>query len=382
MADTNYQIKNAIINGGKINAPPLKIAIIHDHLVQDGGAEQVVKALKEIFPQAPIFTLVFDQNTNQGLAGQDIRTSFLQRLPLGVKKYQWYLPFMPSAIESHNLMAYDLIISSASSFAKGVITSPNSLHFCYCHTPTRYLWHDAHNYLGELKVNFLIKKILPLTLRKLRIWDRLAADRVDYFIANSQAVSRRIKKYYQRDSVVIYPPVETEKFYLSDAPKKYFLAGSRLVPYKRIDLAVKAFSRLGIPLKVFGIGPELKKLKNLAKPNVEFLGKVSDEEKQRLFADCLAYLNPQDEDFGITAVEAMASGRPVIAYRKGGALETVKEEETGEFFDEQIWEELADKIIRFQPAKYDSIKIKEHARQFSVANFKQKINEFINKLIG
>ena len=358
-----------------------KIALIHDHLVQDGGAEQVLKALCEVYPQAPIFTIVASKkSTNCFFTSKRIRCSFLQKFPLGVSHYQWYLSLMPAAVESHNLMDFDLVISSASSFAKGIITRPGSIHICYCHTPTRYLWNDSHNYLKELKVNYLIKKLLPITVHKLRVWDRLAADRVDWFIANSQTVRQRIKKYYGRDSEVVYPPVEVDKFCLSGNPKKYYLAGGRLVPYKRIDLAVRAFSRLGIPLKIFGIGPERKYLKRLAKSNVEFLGRVSDEEKARLYSDCIAYLNPQEEDFGITAVEAMASGRPVIAYRRGGATETVVEGVTGEFFDEQIWEDLADRILRFKPQSYDSIKIRQHAEQFSSETFKSRMAEFINKV--
>ncbi|MFA5029557.1 MAG: glycosyltransferase [Patescibacteria group bacterium] len=360
----------------------MKIALVHDHLVQDGGAELVLKVLKEIYPQAPIFTLVLNRkNTNNFFIDKKVNTSFLQKLPLGVRRYQWYLSMMPAAIESHNLMGYDLVISSASSFAKGVITNPACRHICYCYTPTRYLWNDTHNYLEELKVNFFIKKFLPLTLRKLRVWDRLAADRVDHFVAISETVKNRIKKYYDRDSEVIYPPVEVNKFYISGAPKKYFLAGGRLVPYKKIDLAVKAFSRLGIPLKIFGVGPEERRLKRLAnKGNIEFLGKVSETEKKELFANCLAYLNPQEEDFGITAVEAMASGRPVIAFRAGGATETVREGETGEFFEEQIWEELADKIIRFRPETYNSERIRERAKKFDVEIFKEKILQLVKKL--
>jgi len=356
----------------------LKTALIHDHLVQDGGAEKVLKSLYEIFPQAPIFTIVYDQKgTNQYFKDKNVTASYLQHLPLGVKKYQWWLSLMPSAIESHHLMDYDLVVSSASSFAKGIITNPTAKHVCYCHTPTRYLWNDSHNYLKELKTIWLIKKILPITLNKLRIWDRFAADRVDYFIANSQTVAVRIKKYYNRDSEVIYPPVETHRFAISSAPKKYFLAGGRLVPYKRFDLIVKAFSRLGMPVKIFGIGPEMRHLKRIAKANVEFLGKVKDEQRSELYANCLAYINPQEEDFGITTIEAMAAGRPVIAYRKGGATETIIENQTGEFFDEQIWEELADKVLRFNPNKYDPEFIKNHAENFSEEKFKSSFREFL-----
>ncbi|MFA6594551.1 MAG: glycosyltransferase [Candidatus Buchananbacteria bacterium] len=358
-----------------------KIALIHDHLVQDGGAEQVLKVLKGMFPEAPIFTIVADKaKTNGYFSDKKINTSFLQSFPWGVKKYQWYLPLMPAAIESHDLRGFDLVISSASSFAKGVITHPGTTHICYCHTPTRYLWHDSQNYLDELKVIAPIKKFLPLTLRQLRTWDRLAADRVDYFIANSRTVAGRIKKYYQRDSQVIYPPVDVAQFTVSNAPKKYFLAGGRLVPYKKFDLVVQAFSRLGIPLKIFGLGPEGERLKSLAKSNVEFLGKVNDETKKRLYAECLAYLNPQEEDFGITAIEAMASGRPVIAYNRGGATETIAPGLSGEFFDEQSWEDLADVIIRFRPDKYDPWAIRRHAEQFSAERFKEKIRELIGNL--
>ncbi len=359
----------------------MKIALVHDYLVQDGGAEKVLKALQEIFPEAPVFVLVYDHKKINFLTDKSkIVTSFLQRMPLGVRKYQWWISLMPLATESHDLMNYDLVISSASSFAKGVITNPNSVHVCYCYTPTRYLWNDTHSYLQELRVNPIIKIFLPLILKRLRIWDRLASERVDHYITTSKAVENRINKYYKRGSSVIYPPVEVEKFHISDKPKKYFLAGGRLVPYKRIDLAVKAFSRLGIPLKVFGVGPEMKNLKKIAKNNIEFVGKVSDEMKSRLFSDCLAYINPQEEDFGITAIEAMASGRPVIAYRGGGAIETVKEGVTGEFFEEQWWEELADRIIRFKEERYDPKIIREYALTFSTENFKTNIKDFLSNL--
>ncbi len=358
-----------------------KVALVHDHLVQDGGAEQVLKAFCELYPQAPIFTIVADKNsTHKFFSDKKIIPSFLQDIPFGLSRYQWWLSLMPAAIESHNLMGYDLVISSASSFAKGVITNPSAKHICYCHTPTRYLWNDSHNYLKELKVNWLIKKILPLTINKLRVWDRLAADRVDFFIANSRTVKDRIRKYYGRDSAVIYPPVEIEKFRVADQSKEYYLAGGRLVPYKRFDLVVKAFSRLGIPAKIFGIGPEEKYLKKIAKSNVEFLGRISDRQKADLYAGCLAYINPQEEDFGITAIEAMASGRPVIAYRSGGATETIIEGVTGEFFDEQIWEELADKIMRFRPEDYDPFKIRAQAEQFSVENFKRNFSNFVSQV--
>ncbi|MFA6422215.1 MAG: glycosyltransferase [Candidatus Buchananbacteria bacterium] len=357
----------------------MKIALIHDHLVQNGGAEQVVKALKDMYSEAPIFTLLADKKVCKNF-NCEVNTSFLQNFPLSIKKYQWFLPLMPAAAEALDLMGYDLILSSASSFAKGVIVNPKAIHICYCHTPTRYLWNDTHSYIQNLNVNDVTKIFLPLLMQKLRIWDSLAASRVDHFIANSQNIQRKIERYYGRQSEVIYPPVNTDNFFITSGPKKYFLAGSRLVPYKRIDLAVKAFTRLGIPLKIFGVGPEMMKLKEMAGGNIEFLGDVSPTEKAILYSNCLAYINPQDEDFGITAVEAMASGRPVIAYRSGGALESIIEGITGDFFDEQCWEDLADKIIRFDNSKYDSEIIRNHAKKFDISVFRDKFGSFVNKI--
>ncbi|MFH0780137.1 MAG: glycosyltransferase [Parcubacteria group bacterium] len=360
----------------------MKVAIVHDHLAQDGGAERVARALQDIFPDSPTYTLVYDKkNAHPDFANADIRTSFLQKMPFGVSKYQWYLTLMPTATESFDLNEYKLIISSSSIFSKGIIPGPDALHICYCHTPPRFLWTDSHNYLKELKHNYFIRKFIPLILTKLRQWDKIAAERVDFFIANSNEVRKRIKKYYNRDSAVIYPPVETNRFYISSKPQNYFLAGGRLVGYKKFDLLIKAFNRLNMPLKIFGTGPLLDKLRAEAKPNIEFLEKISEEKKAQLYSECLAFLNPQTEDFGITAVEAMSSGRPVIAYRAGGALETVAENKTGLFFDEQNWEDLADKILRFKFAEFNPAEIKQHAAQFDTAVFKQKIQAFINEKI-
>ncbi|MFA5359171.1 MAG: glycosyltransferase [Patescibacteria group bacterium] len=358
----------------------MKVALIHDHLVQYGGAEKVLKAFQDIFPEAPIFTLLYDSKTmGNDFAKKDIRPSFLQDMPFAIKKYQWYLPMMPMATERHDLNDYDLVLSSASAMAKGVITGPKTLHICYCHTPTRYLWTDTHSYLRELKASPLLKKFLPFYLTRLRKWDRLAADRVDNFIANSHNVAARINKYYRRNSEVIYPPVETEKFYQADQLNHYYLAGGRLVPYKRFDIIVQAFNKLGIPLKIFGTGPEEARLRKMAKSHIEFVGKISDQRKAELCAHCLGFINPQEEDFGITAVEAMAAGRPVIAYPVGGALETIIPGVTGEFFDEQTWESLSDAVIRFKPEKYDSKKIRQHAQNFGVEEFKKRITDYIEK---
>lgn len=289
------------------------------------------------------------------------------------------MPLMPAATERYDLSGYDVVLSSTSAFAKGVITRPETIHVCYCHTPTRYLWSDTHSYINELGLPSLIKKIVPLMLTSIRQWDRLSADRVDQFVANSDTVRGRIKKYYKRGSDVIHPPVDTHKYAIAPKVGNYYVAGGRLVAYKRFDIVVRAFNKLGIPLKIFGVGPEMDNLRKEAKKNIEFLGRVSEEEKSRLYGEAIAYLHPQEEDFGITPVEAMAAGRPVIAYRKGGATETVIENETGVFIEEQSWEELANQIIRFRQEDFNPHKIREHARKFDVNSFKRKIREYTER---
>ncbi|MBU4421582.1 glycosyltransferase [Candidatus Parcubacteria bacterium] len=357
----------------------MKIALVHDYLSQQGGAEKVLKTFTEIWPEAPIFTLFYDEEKmGKMFCGKNIITSPLQKAP-GIKGYyQWYLPFMPLATESYNLSGYDVVLSSTSAFAKGILTRPGSRHFSYCHTPTRYLWSETHSYISELNIPKPVKWTLPPVLNKLRLWDRAAADRVDYFIANSDAVAKRIKKYYHRRSEVIYPPVETDKFYISK-PEDFYLIGGRLVSYKRYDVVIQAFNKLGIKLFIFGEGPASEYLKSIAKPNIKFLGKVGELVKQELFSKCLAFLHPQEEDFGITAVEAMASGRPVIAYPKGGALETVIPGVTGEFIDEQVWEDIVGEIIRFNPEKYNPEIIREHAKGFDAEVFKEKMKGLIER---
>ncbi len=351
----------------------MKIALVHDYLSQDGGAERVLKALHEIWPDAPIFVLFHDRKKINYLDHQKIKESWLSKMPYINNIFQWYLPLMPMATEHHNLHGFDLVISSTSSFAKGIITSPNTLHISYCHTPPRFLWGDGNNYLSDLKSNYFIKLILPILNHKLRIWDQLSTQRVDHFIANSYTVQKRIKKYYRRESDIIFPPVDTYRFQIASKLGDYYVAGGRLVPYKRLDLVIKVFNRLQLPLKIFGIGPELKYLKKIAKSNIEFYGKISENEKAVLFSRALAFIHPQKEDFGITPIEAMAAGRPVIAYGFGGATETVIPNETGEFFTQQTWESLLSSVANFDPYKWDSEKIKLHAQNFSTDKFKDKI---------
>lgn len=367
----------------------MKVALIHDHLAQDGGAEKVLQVIAEMFPDAPIYTLLYEKNNvNKYFKDRHIEASIIQKLPGGIKHYQWYLYFMPIAVEFFDLRGYDLVISDTSSFAKGVITTPDCLHICYCHTPTRYLWSDTHQYINELKYNKWFKKIISLVLNRIRLWDRAAADRVDLFIANSRTVERRITKYYRRDSTVIYPPVETHKFFISDlsaqsTDDRYFLAGCRLAPYKRIDLIINAFKQLGVnyKLKIFGDGVDLERLRKIAgdSSNIEFLGRVSEDIKAQLFSGAQAFINPQEEDFGITVIESMASGRPVIAYRRGGATETVIAGKTGLFFEEATAESLANVIRAFRSEAFNPEEIRRYAANFSVDNFKTHLMDFIKE---
>lgn len=358
----------------------MKIALVHEHLAQDGGAERTLKVLAEIFPAAPIYTLVYNpKRANPFFKDKKIITSFIQKLPWAKTKYPWYLSLMATAVEKYDLSGYDLVFSSNSAFAKGVITLSSCLHICYCHSPTRYLWSDTIRYVEELPYARIFRKLIPFYLTKLRLWDRLAADRPDLMIANSANVQTRITKYYRRKSDIIYPPVETSHFQVSTEAGNYFLIGGRLVSYKRYDLAVAAFNKLGIPLKIFGEGPELKYLQKIAKPNIEFLGKVSDGERASLFSHCQAFIHPQEEDFGLTALETMASGRPVIALAVGGALETVVANETGVFFEEPSWEALADAVIRFKKQEFDPQKIRNHALKFGVDQFKIKMKKYVEE---
>lgn len=358
----------------------MRIALVHDHLTQVGGAERVLKIFHELFPDAPIFTLLYDKKKiGDLLPEKSICTSFLQKFPLSLKKYQWFLPVMPTATESYNLNEYDIILSSTSAFAKGIITKSTTLHICYCHTPTRYLWTDTHDYIRELKVPGFIKAQLPFVLTKLRLWDALAADRVDKFVANSQTVRERIQKYYRRSSDIIYPPVNLDSFSVSKTQDDYYLAGGRLVSYKRFDIPINAFNRLGLPLKIFGIGPEYDRLKKLAKKNIEFLGPVSDEVRAELYRKAIAYIHPQEEDFGITAIEATASGRPVIAYGAGGALETVVDGITGTFFYDQDYAALVDTILHFDESQFNPETIRSYALRFGADRFKKEISEYIER---
>ncbi len=355
----------------------MKIALVHDYLAQDGGAERVLLSLHRMWPEAPIFTLFHAKGSVSGFDNADIRESYIARLPWGRKKYQWYLPLMPQAFESFDFTGFDVVISSTSAFAKGIITPPETVHICYCHTPTRYLWTDTQEYIADLKYPKLIKIFLPRLFHKLRVVDQLAAERVDQFIANSHTVQERILKYYRRESQVIFPPVDLTRAAVASSIGDYFISGGRLVPYKRFDLIIETFNRLKQKLIIFGDGPSMTELKHRAKENITFTGRISEEEKMKLLSRAKAFINPQLEDFGITPIESMANGRPVIAYGAGGATETIISGVTGVFFHRQSWNELFETIQNFDAATWDSSVIRAHAEKFSQAVFEKNMKDVV-----
>lgn len=362
---------------------PARVALAHDYLVQDGGAERVLMTLQEMYPEAPTFTLFYDpERAHPSFKARDIRTSMLQKWPFTKRHENWTLPFMPMAVEHLDLTGYDLVVSSSSSFAKGVIAAPGAIHVCYLHTPTRFLWQDRMSYVSDLPQPRIVKNVLPHFLHRLRMWDRLAAERPDVIVTNSDTSRRRIERYYGREASVVYPPVDVTSIPRAEGPGAYWLTGGRLVGYKRFDLTVRAFAKLNLPLRVFGTGPELPRLRTLAGPRTEFLGHVSDQNKAALYAGAIGFIHPQVEDFGITAVEAMAAGRPVIAYGEGGARETVKDGITGKIIEAQTWEDVGDAVIRFDSGDYDPIAIRAHAESFSKDRFKERFGALIENLLA
>jgi len=365
----------------------IKIALVHDYLTQFGGAERVLSALSELFPEAPIYTLIYDKkSTGYVFEKRKVYTSFLQKIPFSKKYFRALFWLMPAAIEQFNLSSYDLVISVSTSYGKGIITKTDTLHISYCSTPPRYLWYSSQESLDEFRVPKILRPILRLFFTYLRIWDYQAAQRVDLFVTNSENIKKKIKFYYNCDSNIIYPPLESRKFFISSNSKDYFLMVGRMVPYKRFDIAIDAFGWLpNERLIIVGNGPEYKKLKlkvkKLKLKNIEFLGLISDDKLPVLYSNCKALIFPQEEDFGIVPLEAMASGRPVIAYRAGGALETIIENKTGIFFDQQSPESLIEAVNKFNKKDFDSKSIREHALRFDKEEFKRKFTEFISQHI-
>lgn len=356
----------------------MRVALIHDYLNQYGGAERVLEAIHELYPDAPVYTSIYDPEAMpDSYRAWDIRTSFMQHLPGWKKYFRHYFLLYPGAFESFNLSDYDLIISSSSAYAKGIIPPPGSLHICYCHTPMRFAWR-TQDYLQRESIRGVASAILPTILTYVRLWDVATASRVDAFVANSREVAGRIARYYQRTATIIPPPVDIPP-YQNQTPEDFYLAGGRLIPYKRIGLAVEALSALGLPLKVFGDGRDRAQLERVAGPTVEFLGWVSEAQRRELFARCRAFIFPGEEDFGITPLEAMAAGRPVIAYAAGGALETVIEGVTGRFFYQHNAAALAAAIAQSRCDSYDALRIRAHAEGFGTPVFLQRMQEFIQQ---
>jgi glycosyltransferase involved in cell wall biosynthesis len=355
----------------------MRVALVHDYLNQYGGAERVLEQLHGLFPDAPIYTSMFEPAAlPAAYRGWDIRTTFMQRLPLVTRRHQAYLMAYPMAFESLDFSEYDVVISNSSAFCKGVVTGPNTLHICYCLTPMRWVWR-YRDYVERERLGRVARLALPPCIHYLRLWDVISSRRVDRYIGISRAVAARIRKYYRRDAEIIHPPVDTERFVARDSAGGYYLTVARLVPYRRIDLIVDAFNGLGLPVKIVGDGRDRAGLQARAGRNVEFLGRLSDEALTELYAGCRAYLFPAEEDFGIAPVEAQAAGRPVVAYAAGGARDTVSAGETGVLFREQTPDGLARAVRHLERSSFDAARIRAHAEQFSVRVFRQRLSAFL-----
>lgn len=362
----------------------MKIAVVHDWFLDYMGSEKCVESFINLYENADVFGLfdfLSDANREKILKGKKVRTTFLQKLPFVKTSYRNYLALFPMAVEQHDLSGYDLILSSSHSIAKGVLTKHDQLHICYCHTPMRYAWDLYHQYIKESNLDKGLKGwAARYTLHKMRIWDGLSSNRVDNFIANSKYIAERIRKVYNRDADVIYPPVDVDKFELTTNKDDFYLIAARFVPYKKVDIVVEAFSKMpDKKLKVIGSGPDSKKLKTTATANIEFLGYCTDEMLIKEMQAARAFIYAAEEDFGITIVEAMAAGTPVIAFGKGGAAETVLDNKTGILFNEQNANSIINAVNKFEETEkeYDHSFINNHAQQFSRVNFEKAIKQYV-----
>ncbi len=375
------------------NRPELKVAIVHYWFVGYTGGERVVSALAEMFPQADLFGLVAKPETlPPQLRNHKLTTSFLQKIPGSTRWYRHLLPLHPVALEHLDVSGYDLIISSESGPAKGVVSSAAACHICYCHSPMRYLWDMYHSYRHDMK--FPTRQMFSVTAHYLRLWDLASAARVDFFAANSLNVAARIRKHYRSDSTVIYPPVNVSAGYFSNRTEDYYLVVSRLIDYKRVDLAIDACRRLGRRLRIVGDGDQYKQLRRTAGPTIQFLGHLDDKSLQECYANCRALLFPGEEDFGIVPVEAQSYGRPVIAYGQGGALETVIGLAPGEpssaavssgvFFSHQTPEDLVQAIRTFESAEdcFDPHFIRSSVQHFDASWFASSMREFVDQCLA
>ncbi|HEX6460661.1 MAG TPA: glycosyltransferase [Thermoleophilaceae bacterium] len=356
-----------------------RVALVHDFLLDLRGAERVFLEMCDLWPDADVFTAVYDVAGTEGrFAHRNVRTSFLQRLRPTSRTFRALLPLYPSAIESLDFSGYDLVISSSSAWAHALICDEQTTHICYCHNPFRYVWNDRERTLAERRDPFS-RGALRALFRRWRQWDWIAAQRVDRYIANSETTRQRIKTYFGREAEVVYPPVETNRF-VPGAIGDYYVVLSELVPHKRIDRAVEAFNRIGRPLVVVGDGPDAARLRRLAGPGISFEGRVSDERVAQLLASCRALVQPSVEEFGIAAVEAQAAGRPVIAAKGGGALETIEDGVTGTHW----WggaDDLARTVLEFDDGAIDPAACVENAARFGAASFRQTLPQVVNRLV-
>ncbi len=370
---------------GGIIREGMRTAITTDWLVTSGGAERVIAEIHTLFPEAPIFTTVLGNDCPPALASL-VRSAPLNGLLKLLKSHRLLLPWMPRAVESWDLRGFDVILSSSHAVAKGCIPPSSAVHICYCHTPMRYAWEMEEQYLDDFGLMGPVRSFVKWQFRKVRQWDLGTAKRVDLFIANSRTTQERIARVYNRESIVLHPPVDDRFFQTSLQTSKpanqqtpYFLALGRLVPYKRFDLLIETANRLSLPLRIAGAGPDLARLKRRAGPTVEFLGYVEERNLPELYRDAEALLFPVEEDAGIAPLEAQACGTPVIAFRKGGVLDTVIDGETGIFFDLQNVEALSGALERFRKMQFHREKIRDHARQFSSERFRGKLREIIGE---
>jgi glycosyltransferase involved in cell wall biosynthesis len=361
----------------------MKSAIIHEWLVTIAGAESVLQSIHSLYP-SDIFTLFHDPDGVRGSVWEEakVNTSFLQHMPLGRKKHRMYLPFFPMAVEQFDLRNYKMIISSSYAVAKGVLTSSDQLHICYCHSPMRYVWDLTFEYLESSGLQKgLGSFIARMIFHYVRMWDFVSASRVNHFIANSHYIANRIQKCYGRQSTVIYPPVDVDRFHISDIRDNYFVTTSRLVQYKRIDLIIRAFNELKLPLLIIGDGPARRSLEKIAGKTITFLGHLPAEELDAHLRKARAFVFSAEEDFGIVNVEAQASGVPVIAYARGGALETVIKDKTGVFFYHQNHQAIIDAVNEFlaKEDRFDPAVIRKNAEQFPRSRFEKEFKAFVDK---
>ena len=355
----------------------MRLALVHDYLNQEGGAERVVQVLCRTYPESPLYTSLYDPDRMDPFwRSVDIRTSFMQKIRPSLRIAKMLLPLYPRAFEAFDFSEYDVVLSSCSTFAKGIITGPATFHICYCHSPARFAW-MYHDYVAPMNLGRVRRAVLPSIVAPLRVWDYAAAQRVNVFIANSRTTAQRIAKFYRREATVLHPPIDVGSYRPSASTEPYYLVLARLLPYKRIDIAVEACNRLRLPLLIAGDGPDRARLQNLAGSTVRFTGRVGDQEARHYLRHCRALIWPGEEDLGLAPLEAMASGRPVVAFRAGGATETLIDGVTGRFFEQQSPDALVEILRTFDSDSYDPDVLHAHVSEFDLPIFQQRLRQFV-----